>query len=72
MKKKKRQRDIVMSTFQEGKLRDPGGHTIRDPKRAYAVAMSEERAAAKRGTERRTFKGRTRIRPKRKGRRNRR
>lgn len=68
-RKSKRQRDVVMREFGAGRLRDPGGHTIRDPKRAYAAAMSEERAAKARGTERRTFRGRTRQRPRRASRR---
>jgi chorismate mutase len=59
-----KQASIVMKTFAAGKLRDRSGKTITDPKRAKAVAMSEKRAAEKHGVSERTFKGRTRIRPK--------
>jgi hypothetical protein len=59
-----KQAEIVMRTFYRHKLRDPGGHTITDVKRAKAVAHQEEEAAKERGTEIRTFKGRTRRRPK--------
>jgi len=53
-----------MKTFARGKLRTPAGKTITNRKQAIAVAMSEGRAAESRGTSRRTFKGRTRIRPR--------
>jgi len=54
----------VMRTFKKGKLRSSDGKTVTDPKRAKAIAMSEGSAAEKRGKERRTWHGRTRIRPK--------
>ncbi len=56
----------VMSTFAQGRLRSSSGKTV--PKNrsdiAKAIAMSEGRAAAERGTSKRTWRGRTRIRPK--------
>lgn len=59
-----RQSSIVMKTFNRGRLRTPQGKTVTNPEQARAIAMSEKRAASSRGVSRRTFKGRTRIRPK--------
>lgn len=56
--------ETVLREFSKGKLRTPTGKKITQRKQAVAVAFSEQRAARKRGTSRRTFKGRTRIRPK--------
>jgi hypothetical protein len=55
----------VMREFHAGKLRTKGGKKVTNPTQAKAIAMSEARAAEKRGVSSRTFKGRTRIRPKR-------
>ena len=63
----KRQVGVVMDTFKKGKLRRPGGKKITSRKQAIAVALSEGRAAASRGTSKRTYMGRTRTRPKLKG-----
>lgn len=60
------QAGIVMKTFAAGKLRSSSGETVTDPKQAKAIAISEAEAARERGTERRTWRGRTRIRPKKK------
>ncbi len=57
----------VMKEFAKGKLRDTGGHPITSPEQAKAVGMSEGRRAEEMGTEKRMFKGRSRIRPKLKG-----
>ena len=62
-----KQAEVVMKTFQKGKLRSKDGKTVTNPAQAKAIAMSEKRAAEKRGTEKRTWKGRTRTRPKLKG-----
>lgn len=61
-----RQASIVMRTFARGRLRTPQGKTVTKPSQAKAIAMSEKRAAEERGVSRRTFKGRTRMRPRRK------
>lgn len=60
----KKQVGVVMHTFAKGRLRRPGGKTITSRKQAIAVALSEGRAAASRGTSRRTYMGRTRTRPR--------
>lgn len=54
----------VMKTFYAGKLRGKDGSVVTDVAQAKAIAMSEGRAAEKRGVAKRTWKGRTRIRPK--------
>lgn len=59
-----KQAEIVMKTFDAGKLRSSSGKKVTDPVMAQAIAMSEARAAKQRGVSRRTFKGRSRIRPK--------
>ncbi len=61
--KKKSQVEVVMGEFEKGRLRDSHGKTVKDPKQAKAIAMSEERSAKKRGREERTWRGRTRLRP---------
>ena len=58
------QKEIVMDRFSKGRLRNPSGKKITNPKQAVAVAYSEERAAEERGTEMRTFRGDRRRRPK--------
>jgi hypothetical protein len=65
------QASVVMRTFERGKLRTSAGHQLNpnnhgDAVIAKAIAMSEGRSAQTRGTEERTWKGRTRIRPKKK------
>lgn len=54
----------VMKEFHAGKLRSKSGKKVTSLKQAEAIAMSEGRAAEKRGTKRRTWKGKTRVRPK--------
>lgn len=54
----------VMRTFYAGKLRGKDGRIVTDVEQAKAIAMSEGRAAQKRGVAKRTWKGQTRIRPK--------
>jgi hypothetical protein len=60
---------VVMRTFAKGQLRTSSGHQLKpgdhgDLVIAKAIAMSEGRGAETRGTEKRTWKGRTRQRPK--------
>lgn len=55
--------DVVLHTFHTKKLRSRDGQTVTDPLQAQAIAFSEGRAAEKRGTSKRTWKGRNRIRP---------
>lgn len=54
----------VMRTAAAGRLRSSSGKKVTDPAQVKAIAMSEGRTAAARGTERRTWRGRTRVRPK--------
>jgi hypothetical protein len=56
----------VMEEFYSGKLRSRSRKKVVSTKQAKAIAMSEGRAASARGTELRTWRGRKRIRPKRK------
>lgn len=56
--------DVVLHTFHTKKLRGRDGNTITDLEQAQAIAFSEGRIADKRGTSLRTWKGRTRVRPK--------
>jgi len=69
MKKRKkrgigeRQASVVMKEYNKGNLRSRSGQTVRKPSQAKAIAMSEKRAAEKRGVSKRTWKGRTRTRP---------
>lgn len=67
MKKKIDQKKIVMDRFSKGRLRDPSGKTIEDPKQAVAVAYAEEERGKKQGFTERTFKGDKRRRPKKVG-----
>ena len=62
--KGQQQAAVVMKTFKDGKLRSSSGKTVTDPEQARAIAMSEGRAAEERGTEKREWRGRERIRPK--------
>ncbi len=54
----------VMKEFAAGKLRNVHGSIVTDPEVAKAIAMSEGRAAEKRGIKKRMFKGKTRMRPR--------
>jgi len=54
----------VMKEFHAGKLRSKSGEKVTDIEQAQAIAMSEGRAAESRGVKKRTWKGKTRIRPK--------
>ncbi len=62
--KGEKQAAVVMKTFKDGKLRSSDGKTVTDPIRAKAIALSEGRAVEERGSEIRTWRGRTRQRPK--------
>lgn len=55
---------VVMRTFAKGKLRSSSGEKVTSPKQAKAIAMSEGRSAAKHGKKERTWRQRTRMRPK--------
>ena len=59
----------VMRAFYEGKngLKSKSGETVTDPEQAKAIAMSEGRATEKRGVSKRSWMGRTRMRPHLKG-----
>lgn len=59
-----KQAERVMKEFHAGKLRSKSGEKVTDVNQAQAIAMSEGRAAEARGVKRRTWKGKTRIRPK--------
>jgi len=58
------QAKVVLKEYGKGKLRTNTGKKVTNRKQAFAIAMSEQRAAKKRGTSKRTWKGRTRIRPR--------
>lgn len=62
-----KQASRVMEEFYKKRLRDPHGHLVTSPEVAKAISYSEGKAAGSRGVSKRTFKGRTRIRPKLKG-----
>jgi hypothetical protein len=62
----KSQFDIVMETFGKGNLHDPNNKPITKMNQALGVAFAEERAVEDKGRSKRTFKGRTRLRPKKK------
>jgi hypothetical protein len=59
-----KQFQVVMGTYGKKKLRSSSGETVKSPAQAKAIAYSEARAAAERGKERRTWHGRTRVRPR--------
>jgi len=59
-----KQGKVVMKEYGKGRLRSSSGKPVETPEQAFAIAKSEERAAKSRGTTRRTFRGRTRVRPK--------
>jgi hypothetical protein len=59
-----KQAGVVMRDFYAHKLRDSHGNPVTDVTQAKAIAHSEEEGAKSRGTEMRTFKGRTRRRPR--------
>lgn len=55
---------VVMREFYGRRLRSSSGHAVTDPAQAKAIAMSEGRKAqAGVPFRRRTFRGRTRLRP---------
>jgi len=53
----------VMRAFYEDDLKSSSGETVTNPAQAKVIAMSEGRAAEQRGVKRRTWHGRTRLRP---------
>ena len=53
----------VMEEFHAGKLRAKSGKKVSNVKQAKAIALSEGRTVQKRGAKKRTWKGKTRIRP---------
>jgi hypothetical protein len=59
----KKQVSRVMKVFAKGRLRSRSGKTVTDPEQAQAIAMSEGRSAEEHGVKKRTWKGRSRIRP---------
>ena len=59
----KRMVSKVMRAFHEGDLKSSSGENVTNPEQAKAIAMSEGRAAEERGVKRRTWHGRTRLRP---------
>lgn len=59
-----KQFETVMHTFKNGKLRSSTGETVKTRKQAQAIAASEAELAEKHGKEKRTWRGRTRMRPK--------
>lgn len=55
---------VVMGEYKRGRLRSSSGQTVTNPKQAIAIGMSEGRKAeAGVPFRRRTFLGRTRMRP---------
>jgi hypothetical protein len=60
----KKQVSRVMKVFSKGRLRSKSGETVTDPEQAKAIAMGEGRAAEERGVKKRSWMGRTRIRPR--------
>lgn len=60
----KKQAATVMKEFHAGKLRSSAGTPVTSEDQAQAIAMSEGRAAEKEGRKRRTWRGRTRMRPR--------
>lgn len=60
----RKQTGIVMKEFYKKKLRSRNGKKVISPIQAKAIAMSEGRSAQEEGISKRTWKGRTRIRPK--------
>lgn len=59
----KSQYQIVMDTFKAGKLRSSNGKTVTKEAQAKAIAAREEQSAKEHGRSKRTWKGRTRMRP---------
>jgi hypothetical protein len=55
---------IVMREFKHGRLRSSSGRKVKKRKQAVAIALSEERRAKKHGSSKRTWRGRTRVRPR--------
>ncbi len=55
----------VMAEYGKGKLRSSSGAPVTDFKQAVAISQSEQAAAKKRGSSKRTWRGRTRMRPNR-------
>lgn len=60
----KKQVSRVMRVFEKGRLRSSSGETVTNPKQAVAIAMSEGRGGEERGLKKRSWMGRTRIRPR--------
>lgn len=58
-----KQTEVVMKQFHKGKLKAYGGEKVTDVQQAKAIAMSEKRAAEKRGRGQREYKGSKRMRP---------
>jgi hypothetical protein len=56
-----------MRVFERGRLRSSSGETVTDPAQAKAIAMNEGREAEKHGVKKRTWHGRSRLRPPLKG-----
>ena len=54
----------VMRLFAKRQLRDSSGKTVTSKEQALAIAHAEVRAMQERGATVRTWRGRTRLRPK--------
>jgi hypothetical protein len=63
----RRQVSRVMKVFSRHRLRSSSGETVTNPEQAKAIAMSEGRAAEQRGVKKRSWHGRSRLRPPLKG-----
>jgi hypothetical protein len=59
----KSQYQVVMETFHKGKLRSSNGKTVTKESQAKAIASREEQTAKDKGRSKRTWHGRTRMRP---------
>lgn len=62
--KGEKQASIVMREFYKKNLRSKSGETVTDINQAKAIAMEEGRTGEAQGTAKRTWEGRSRIRPK--------
>ena len=54
---------LVLGEYEKSKLRSSSGEKVTDFDQAFAIAMSEQRAARRRGASMRTWRGRRRMRP---------
>jgi hypothetical protein len=59
----RKQVSTVMRVFAKKRLRSSSGETVTNPAQAKAIALEEGRSAEKRGVKKRSWMGRSRIRP---------